>query len=139
MSSTRDCPFCNGKDRILKDNKLAFVILSNPRKVTGHFLVIPKRHVEKPWHLTKAEVVAIFELVLFTQKRIIENLSAGCDVRQNYRPFMVQDNIKVDHVHYHVMPRDNKDNIYKMIEKDETQLFQPLTKSEHDKIAKILE
>ena len=48
MNKDKKCPFCDPKDRILKSNKTAQALLSSPRKTAGHFLVMPKRHVEKP-------------------------------------------------------------------------------------------
>ena len=135
MSTIENCPFCNlTNQRVLKENHLAKVFLSNPRKVPGHFLITPKRHVEKPWELTKEEVQAIFELVYLVQKKVTEKLSTGCDVRQNYRPFLVQGKTKVDHVHYHVIPRDFNDRIYELVEKYETDLFQDLDPAEHEHI-----
>lgn len=104
----------------------------------GHFLVSPKRHVEKPWELTPEELQAVFELILFVQKRITERLSAGADVRQNYRPFLKQSRLKIDHVHYHVMPRNLEDELYDRAEKYETDLFADLSDEEHDKMAKLL-
>lgn len=134
----RDCPFCNIGDRILKENEGAVLFLSNPRKVPGHFLVSPKRHVEKPWEISEDELKAIFELVYFVQRRIVGTLAKGCDVRQNYRPFMQQSRYKVDHVHYHILPRDFQDNLYDQVEKFETPMFEDLSDEEHDRIAKIL-
>ena len=134
----KDCPFCNPAERIIKENQLALVILSNPRKVPGHFLVIPKRHIEKPWELTTDEIVAVFDLIFLIQRKVSEKLSEGCDVRQNYRPFLKQSRLKVDHVHYHVIPRDFEDHIYHKAEKYETDLFEDLSDSEHDQIAQLL-
>jgi len=37
--SKENCPFCNGKERIVKENEHAYALLSNPRKVPGHTLV----------------------------------------------------------------------------------------------------
>lgn len=139
MSNTQDCPFCNLNERRLKENDAAILFLSNPRKMRGHFLVSPKRHVEKPWELTKEELEAISELVLFVQKRIAEKFSTGCDVRQNYRPFLPQGRVKVDHVHYHIMPRDLYDELYEKVEKYETDLFEDLSSAEHDELAKLVE
>lgn len=138
MSAVENCPFCNIGDRIIKDNKHANLFLSNPRKVAGHFLVTPKRHVEKPWELSSEELKAVFELVYFTQQRIVEKVSEGCDVRQHYRPFMKQGRIKVDHVHYHIIPRDLNDKIYEEVEKYDTPLFVELDDDEHDKMAAII-
>ncbi len=45
------CPFCdieqNNSHRSVIDGDLISVILSNPRLMPGHALVIPKRHIEK--------------------------------------------------------------------------------------------
>ncbi len=138
MSVVEDCSFCNLGNRVLKQNSQAVLFLSNPRKMPGHFLVSPKRHVEKPWELTNEELGGIFELITFTQKRIINSLATGCDVRQNYRPFLQQSRLKVDHVHYHVMPRDFEDELYKKVEKFETAMFETLADEEHDEIAKLV-
>lgn len=136
--TTKNCPFCEPKDRVLKENEHALMLLSNPRKMPGHFLVIPKRHVEKPWKLTKDELGDIFDLIFFIEKKIIGKLGDGCDIRQNYRPFLEQSKLKVDHVHFHVYPRYYEDYLYKVSEKFETDLFTDLDESEHDEVAKLL-
>jgi diadenosine tetraphosphate (Ap4A) HIT family hydrolase len=133
------CPFCNSSDRILKENGYAQVILSNPRKVAGHFLVVPKRHVEKPWELTPQELLDVFELISFVEQRIIGKLGDGADVRQNYRPFMKNSRLKVQHVHFHVIPRSNEDYIYQVSEKYDTDLFAELDDTERDEVAKLLQ
>lgn len=103
----------------------------------GHTLITPKRHVEKPWELTDDELLSIFELIYFAQRQLAKEFSQGCDVRQNYRPFLQQSRLKVDHVHFHVMPRDFEDELYQKVEKHETDMFKDITPEEHDKIAKI--
>jgi diadenosine tetraphosphate (Ap4A) HIT family hydrolase len=137
--SQENCPFCGSKDRILKENATAQVILSDPRKVPGHFLVIPKRHVEKPWELSDEEVQGIFELIFFIEQRIVGKLGDGCDIRQNYRPFLRQSRLKVDHVHFHVIPRANEDYIYTVSEKFESDLFAKLDDAEREAVSKLLE
>ena len=138
MSDSINCPFCNLGDRVLKENKTAKAFLSNPRKVPGHFLVSPKRHVEKPWDITKEERDDVFELINFIEQKIIGKLGDGCDVRQNYRPFMKQGRVKVDHIHYHVIPRSFEDYIYQISEKYDTELFADLDQSEAKEVAKLL-
>lgn len=139
MSEVKDCPFCNVGKQVLKSNAHASVILSNPRKVPGHFLVIPNRHVEKPWELTKDELVGVFELINFLEQRIIGKLGDGCDVRQNYRPFLGQNGLKVDHIHFHVLPRASEDYIYQVSEHYDSELFAELDPTEAKAVAKILE
>jgi diadenosine tetraphosphate (Ap4A) HIT family hydrolase len=133
-----NCPFCKPTERILLENEHAQVILSNPRKVPGHFLVIPKRHIEKPWELEATELQAIFELIFTIEQKIIGKLGDGCDIRQNYRPFMKQNGLKIDHLHFHVIPRSLEDYIYSVSEKFETELFAELDAVERDAVAKLL-
>ncbi|HEY1064047.1 MAG TPA: HIT family protein [Candidatus Saccharimonadales bacterium] len=134
-----NCPFCDTQDRVLKENANAQVILSNPRKVPGHFLVVPKRHIEAPWELSPEELQDIFELIFFIEQKIIGKLGDGCDIRQNYRPFMKQNQLKVDHVHFHVIPRSLEDYIYSVSEKYETELFAELDDVERGEVSKLLE
>lgn len=135
----KDCPFCNPTQRVLKENDSAQVILSNPRKVPGHFLVIPKRHVEKPWELKQDEVADIFSLIFEVEQKIVGKLGDGCDIRQNYRPFLKQSNLKVDHVHFHIIPRSNEDYIYSISEKFEKDLFATLDEKEAVEVAKLID
>lgn len=138
-STTVSCPFCNLSDRVIKENKYANLFLSNPRKVMGHFLVTPKRHIEKPWDITKDELQDIFELVFFAQKRLTDQVSEGSDVSQHYRPFMQQGRIKVNHIHYHILPRDFNDAIYQKVEKYETEAnYEDLTDLERNEMAKVV-
>ena len=132
------CPFCKPEDQALKENTHAQVILSNPRKVPGHFLVVPKRHIEQPWELTKAEVQDIFDLILFIEQRIVGKLGDGVDIRQNYRPFVAENRLKVNHIHFHVIPRSLQDYIYKVSEKYEDDLFAELDAVERAEVAKLL-
>ena len=134
----KDCPFCALDQRIVKENDLAVAMLSNPRKVPGHFLVLPKRHIEKPWELTAAELSSIFELIFLIEKRIIGKLGDGCDIKQNYRPFLPESRLKADHILFHVYPRSLNDYLYKVSEIYETDLFADLDPLEHDEVAKLL-
>lgn len=139
MTQTPHCPFCDPADRVLKENEHAVVILSTPRKVPGHFLVVPKRHVEKPWELTPEELQALFALIFFVEQRIIGKLGDGVDIRQNYRPFMQQSTLKVNHVHFHVYPRSNEDYLYRVSERFETDLFADLDPVEAEEVSRLLE
>ncbi len=134
-----NCPFCNlnsEKSRTLKTGKFTTVILSNPRMVKGHTLVIPNRHVEKPWQLTDEEVVAIFKDIFWIESKLLVVAEQGCDIRQNYRPFQPQGNIKVDHLHFHVIPRRYKDELFLTAMRYETGLYKALPKAERDALVK---
>jgi diadenosine tetraphosphate (Ap4A) HIT family hydrolase len=132
------CPFCNVEDRVLKENEHAYVTLSNPRKVPGHILVLPKRHIEEPWQLTTDELRDIFELIFFVEQRILGRLGDGVDIRQNYRPFKKQDELKKNHVLFHVIPRSKDDYLYTAAEKFERDLFADLDDLERKEVEKLL-
>ena len=138
MTEEKTCPFCDCDERILKENELAQVILSDPHKVPGHLLVLPKRHVEEPWELTSQELTSIFELIFLIEKKLIGKLGEGFDIRQNYRPFMPADSFKVQHVHFHVIPRSQDDYIYKVSEQYENDLFVELDDMERDAVTDLL-
>jgi ATP adenylyltransferase len=132
------CPFCKPTDRVLKENEHAIVILSNPRKVPGHILVLPKRHIEEPWQLTADELTDIFKLIFFVEQRMLGKLGDGVDIRQNYRPFKREDELKKNHVLFHVIPRSKDDYIYSISEKFEKDLFADLDDLERKEVEKLL-
>jgi len=138
MAENSNCPFCNLEERILKKNDYAQVFLSDPHKVAGHLLVTPKRHVEKPWELTNLELTAIFDLIFWVEQKLIGKLGDGFDIRQNYRPFVGQNRLKVNHTHFHVIPRSEGDYIYEVSEQYEKDLFVELDDMERDAVADML-
>lgn len=138
VESKNDCSFCNLGKEVLKQNEFAQAFLSNPRKVPGHFLVIPKRHIEQPWQLTSNELNDIFKLIFFIEKKLVNKLGEGVDIRQNYRPFLHRSSLKQDHVHFHVYPRYNQDYLYQLSEKYETDLFTEIDPAERDEFIRLL-
>jgi len=137
MSTIEECPFCNPEDRVLIQNDLAQAFLSNPKITTGHFLITPKRHVEKPWELTNDEILNIFALINIVEQKLIETMAEGCDVRQNYKPFLKQNRVKVDHIHYHVIPRSNEDHLFQVSEKFGNQLWEEVSQKERTRFAEL--
>lgn len=137
-----NCPFCNidkERTRVIKEGKHCYICFSNPRLMPGHLLVIPKRHIEKLSGLNKDEKEELFNLVIEYQEKILNNIAKGCDVRQNYRPFQKQDNLKLDHLHIHLQPREFEDELYQKSQISEKDIFQSLTQEEINKISELLE
>lgn len=133
------CRFCNLGSQVVKENEHAVVVLSNPRKVPGHILVLPKRHITEPWQLTAEELTDVFKLIFFVEQRLLKGgLGTGVDIRQNYRPFIAENKLKVDHVHFHVIPRAHEDYIYSVSEKFEKDLFADLDNLERKEVEKLL-
>lgn len=135
------CPFCQidtQKTRIVRESGKAVVFLSNPRLVLGHTLVIPKRHVEKPWELTSDELHDIFENIWWAESKLLASgLATGCDIRQNYRPFLPQSREKKDHIHFHVLPRTLNDNLYQASMRFEHDIFTDLPDNERQEIINL--
>lgn len=137
------CPFCDlasdfERQRVIRRNKLTTTFLSNPRLVLGHTLVVPNRHVEKPWELTHEELLAIFDEIKWVQGQLLDaEIADGIDTRQHYRPFLPEDGIKVDHVHFHVLPRKLDDEIYNRAMKFEVEMFQKLSDEERAYMNKV--
>jgi len=132
------CPFCKqDKSFLIKDGKFVYVRLSNPRLVDGHLLVIPKRHIERLSELTEEERTEIFNMTAELQDKILGRFSAGCDVRQNCRPFLPQGRLKVDHLHIHLLPREFDDELYKKSMISEKEIFRDLTDEERIRFVKL--
>lgn len=136
------CPFCNltsEKDRIIKTTEHSIALLSNPRLMEGHTLVIPKRHIEKLADLTAGEREDLVSLVVKMEEKILKTIAPGCDIRQNYRPFQAASNLKVHHLHIHLQPRTLNDDLYQRCQKFETEIFAPLSSGEAEEVLKSLQ
>jgi diadenosine tetraphosphate (Ap4A) HIT family hydrolase len=138
MADPKNCPFCNAGERILKQNDLAQAFLSDPHKVPGHLLVMPKRHIEQPWDLTHDELTSIFDLIFEMEQKLIGKLGDGFDIRQNYRPFKPQDDLKVDHVIFHLLPRSEGDYLHQVAGQYEKDVFADLDDMERDAVTDLL-
>ena len=92
---------------------------------------------KKPSEMTKEEKKEIFDTILEFQEKILAKFASGCDIRQNCRPFQKQNEVKVDHVHYHLLPREFKDELYQKCQIYETGIFKMLTEEEKEKFAKL--
>lgn len=129
-----ECPFCkiitDKTERILTETEHSFVVLSDPYLMRGHLLVIPKRHIEKLSELSKDERFDLFELVIKMQDKVLEKLSAGCDVSHHFRPFIPNSNLKVAHLHFHIRPRDLDDELYKKVQIFENDIFKKITEED---------
>jgi diadenosine tetraphosphate (Ap4A) HIT family hydrolase len=138
-----NCPFCDesiGESQTqITQSEHAVVRISKPRLMKGHLLVIPKRHVEYPGDLKDQELLDIFKLIEIMRSKLLDTkLADGVDIRQNYRPFLEQDRLKVDHLHFHVMPRHNEDELYEKSMKYEKGIFIDVSSNEEKEVLKLL-
>lgn len=139
---SEECPFCGSarrEQRVLKQGKYAYVIFSNPRLMPGHLLVIPNRHVEgRVSELSKDERDEIFDLLTEFQTKILSKLSSGCDMRQNYKPFVKNSRTHVNHMHFHLYPRNFKDELYEKADVYREPLYKDLSAEEKEQLQKLL-
>lgn len=134
------CPFCNldpKRNTVLKEKQKVFVMLSNPRLMEGHLLVVPKRHIEKLSELHEDEKKELLDTVIEFEEKILSKISPGCDVKQHHRPFLPESDLKVNHLHFHLQPRTFKDEIYKKVQVFEKDVFKSVSEDEKVKMEKL--
>lgn len=95
-------------------------------------------HVEKLSELNEEEKKELFDTVIEYQEKILKNIAPGCDIRQHYRPFLKQSELKINHLHIHLQPRKPDDELYKKCQIYHKDVFKELTKEEINKISKLL-
>ena len=103
--NSQDCPFCSlSSDRLVKENGLACAINDSYPVTEGHALVIPKRHAENYFSLTREELLACDELIrdvrtcIETEDSTVKGFNIGMNAG-------VAAGQTVFHCHIHVIPR----------------------------------
>lgn len=123
-----NCVFCNyNENKKIRESENTFTLLSNPYLLEGHCLVIPKIHYES---LDDVPEIILIELITEVIKvsKILRNILGvrGIDLRQNFRPFLPESKFKVNHVHFHVIPRELEDELYQKSMRHEADVFKDL-------------
>jgi diadenosine tetraphosphate (Ap4A) HIT family hydrolase len=133
-----DCPFCKQtNERLLKEGLRTRILFSDPCLMPGHLLVVPKRHVVHLAELDADERLELFDTVIEYQQQIMKTFASGCDISQHDRPFLPQSQLKIDHVHFHLRPREPFDAYWEAT-KGETELFLPLEDAKKNEFLQIL-
>jgi ATP adenylyltransferase len=135
----KKCPFCeiHKEQRILKEGEYMYVIFSNPRLMPGHLLVIPKRHVTRLVELIEEEKKELLDLLVEFEEKILQKLSTGCDIRQNYKPYVENNRTSVKHFHFHIYPRDLNDEMHQTIDPHQKPMYKDLPAEEKEKLTKL--
>ena len=108
------CVFCiaerigEGRELVVHDSKLAYVILNKFPYNSGHLMVVPHRHVAQMALLEKEELTEMAVLTQLCERVLNEAYSPqGINVGMNLgRPAGAG---IVDHLHIHLVPRWNGD------------------------------
>ena len=107
--SIKNCLFCNiPKERVVAENALAYAIRDGFPVTEHHTLVIPKRHAEEYFALTKDELLACNELLHSERKNIltIDQTVEGFNIGMNSGEVAGQ---TIFHCHIHLIPRRKGD------------------------------
>lgn len=107
MKSDDECLFCSKKEYVF-ENKLAFAMRDGFPVTEGHTLIIPKRHVQDYFGLTKEEKEACDELLNECKKELenIDKTIKGFNIGMNCGEVAGQ---TIFHCHIHLIPRRNGD------------------------------
>ena len=136
----KECVFCNiNGERILRETKNIFTILSDPYLLKGHCLVIPKKHYENISQVPDWLLLELMKEVKGIEQALLDKFGAsGCDIRQHYRPFQKESNLKVNHLHFHVIPRGFEDELYQKSMIYEKNVFKKLDEKTFEEVIKKL-
>ena len=103
------CIFCEiKKEELLFENQLAYSSIDSYPVTEFHSLIVPKRHVETYFDLTKEEILECNELILKTKEKILKQDSSvkGFNIGTNAGKVAGQ---SIMHCHVHLIPRREGD------------------------------
>lgn len=89
--------------RTIRADELFTSFVSRPWFRPGHCLVIPNRHVVHPGELSFEEGGAIMGEV--GRLSLLLDDGFGMGTMQKYQPLQPENEVKANHVHFHVFPR----------------------------------
>ena len=103
------CIFCKiRKEELQFENQLAYSSIDSYPVSEFHSLIVPKRHLETYFELTKDEILACNELILKTKEKILKQDSSvqGFNIGTNAGKSAGQ---SIMHCHIHLIPRREGD------------------------------
>lgn len=111
MNTSPDCAWCDEKDlqwRTIRTTKLSRSFVSTPWFRDGQCLVVPIRHITSVHELT-AEESADIMMELGRLGQLLDN-GFGTGIMQKFMPLQGQNGIKMNHLHFHVFPRQERED-----------------------------
>ncbi|MFH1751982.1 MAG: HIT domain-containing protein [archaeon] len=133
------CRFCEIVEKriqpVIRESENTLTFLSNPCLIEGHALVIPKKHFEDIREMPKELLHEIMDEIVETKKMLLEKLEVeGCTLIQNFLPFQKENWRKVNHIHFHVIPRKNLDEFWVKVHVHFDKVFKKMSKQELEKV-----
>ncbi len=111
VQTQEECPFCNEEvlqAQVFYEDELVYALCTHKPIFPGHFLVIPKRHVERFEMLSEEEMAQM--------GRVIQKVhQAAAPIFKSSSYLLMQKNgpevgQTVPHVHFHYIPREAGDS-----------------------------
>ncbi|MFH1779739.1 MAG: HIT domain-containing protein [Candidatus Micrarchaeota archaeon] len=115
MENCRFCDICSkAKEAVIVfENEGAVAFMDTNPLVEGHVLVVPHRHVERIIDLSDDEIKKLFQAVKKIEEAMLSSLGCeGIDLHQRYSPFLEESELRVGHLHVHLVPRNLNDELH---------------------------
>ena len=103
------CLFCNIKEsEVAHQNELAYASYDSYPVSENHCLIIPKRHINNYFDLSKDELIACDDLIIIVKDEIIkrDKTVKGFNLGTNIGKVSGQ---SIFHCHFHLIPRRQGD------------------------------
>ena len=103
------CIFCKiRKEELMFENELAYSSLDSYPVSKFHSLIVPKRHIQNYFEMSKEEIQACNELIVETKNQILKEDPAvkGFNIGTNVGKVAGQ---SIMHCHIHLIPRREND------------------------------
>ena len=103
----KNCPFCNDI-KIVKKYRSVFAVKDNYPVTKGHHLIIPYRHTENYFSMTRTEIEDANKLIVIIKNKLelSDSTITGFNIGMNSGESAGQ---TVMHSHIHLIPRRNGD------------------------------
>lgn len=111
------CPFCHVRDNphegVIAQSKHSLAVLDKHPLVRGHCLAVTRTHYDSLMQVPQEELLDLMQLAVRVEKALLAaGFGEGVDLRQHYRPFLPESKFVVRHVHLHLVPRSEGDELF---------------------------
>lgn len=87
--------------------------------------------------MNEEERKEIIDFVIEFEEKILDKLASGCDIRQNFKPYVKNSRTHVNHLHFHLHPREFKDELHEKADVYRNPLYRDLPEEEKGKLSKL--
>jgi diadenosine tetraphosphate (Ap4A) HIT family hydrolase len=106
------CPLCDEVatgGALIVDADTTVALLDKHSVSPGHCLILPRRHVDSVWELSREDVLALYEVMAETRHIVRSRFEPdGYNIGVNAGKAAGQ---TIDHLHVHLIPRYLGDNV----------------------------